>query len=347
VTPTQLKAFACVVRLGSVKAASDELSVSESAVSMHMAQLRRELDDKLFTRTSSGLAFTPGGLRLASRAVEILGLQDRTVLEVSQARNGRRQLRMATSTLFAEHAAPGLIQLFAARADDLDVELSVRPSSQFAALLAARSVDVAIGPLPSTIPDGLLHKQFLNYEVVAVCGPDHPMAGGTVTSRQVREQTWMLGPSAAGEDGLVPGMVRALGIPEARQRIFQSDAAALEETKRTNGIALAVRFAVAADLAAGRLATVEGPGMRMHGRWAAIALPAHSQSAAAAELEAVLSRVRRRVHRLLWLNPRAGAAGFEPLVASMAAALPFCDEFLPAHTVRALTDALEAILADR
>jgi hypothetical protein len=58
----------------------------------------------------------------------------------------------------------------------------------------------------------------------------------------------------------------------------------LEETKRTNGIALAVRFAVAADLAADRLAMVEGPGMRMHGRWAAIALPAHSQSAAAAEL---------------------------------------------------------------
>ena len=68
-TPTQLKAFACVVRLGSVKAAADELGVSEAAVSMHVAQLRRELEDKLFTRTGSGLAFTPGGLRLASRAV--------------------------------------------------------------------------------------------------------------------------------------------------------------------------------------------------------------------------------------------------------------------------------------
>ena len=94
---------------------------------MHVAQLRRELDDKLFTRTASGLAFTPGGLRLASRAVEILGLQDRTVREVSQAGHGRRLLRMAASSLFAEHAAPGLIELFAGRADDLDVELSVRP----------------------------------------------------------------------------------------------------------------------------------------------------------------------------------------------------------------------------
>ena len=60
-TPTQLRAFACVARLGSVKAAAGELGVSEAAVSMHVGQLRKEFDDPLFTRTSSGLAFTPGG----------------------------------------------------------------------------------------------------------------------------------------------------------------------------------------------------------------------------------------------------------------------------------------------
>ncbi len=98
-TPTQLRAFAAVVRLGSVKAAADELGVSEAAVSMHVAQLRKEFDDLLFTRTASGLAFTPGGLRLASRAVEILGLQDRTVREVSQA--GRRPAAAAGGGLRA------------------------------------------------------------------------------------------------------------------------------------------------------------------------------------------------------------------------------------------------------
>ena len=125
VTPTQLRAFATVVRLGSVKAAAADLGVSEAAVSLHVGQLRKELGDQLFKRTGSGLAFTPGGLRLASRAVEMLGLQDRTVLEVREAGVGRRMLRLATTSLFAEYAAPGLIGLFADRAHDLDVELSV------------------------------------------------------------------------------------------------------------------------------------------------------------------------------------------------------------------------------
>jgi hypothetical protein len=79
-------------------------------------------------------------------------------------------------------------------------------------------------------------------------------------------------------------MVRKLGIPESHQRIFQSDAGALEETKRGSGVALAVRFAVAADLSAGRLVGVKGPGMRAQGHWAATTLPSHSQVPAAAEL---------------------------------------------------------------
>ena len=82
-TPTQLRAFATVVQCGSVKAAAEVLEVSEAAVSLHVAHLRRELGDPLFVRASTGLAFTPGGLRLANRAVEILGLQDRTVREVT------------------------------------------------------------------------------------------------------------------------------------------------------------------------------------------------------------------------------------------------------------------------
>lgn len=283
-TPTQLRAFACVVRLGSVKAAAEELGVSEAAVSMHVAQLRRELDDKLFTRSSSGIVFTPGGLRLASRAVEILGLQDRTVVEVSEAGQGRRLLRIASSALFAEHSAPGVIELFANRANDLDVELSVWPTDQFPALLAGRTVDIAIGPTTTRLPDGLLQRPFLNYEVVTVVRPEHPLAGVRVSESVAREQTWLLGPSAVEVQGVVADLLRQLGVPERRQRIFQSNAAALEETKRSDGLAFAVGFAVAADLAAGRLTAVEGPGLRTQGSWSVTALPAHAEVPAAAEL---------------------------------------------------------------
>src|SRR5580700_10212260 len=197
VTPTQLRAFAAVVRLGSVKKAAVDLAVSEAAVSLHVGQLRRELGDRLFIRTASGIAFTPGGLRLASRAAEMLGLQDRTILEVSQAGGGRRLLRVAASSLFAEHAAPGLIDLFAARADDLDVELSVHNAQEFHTLLRTRAVDVAIGPRPRETDEAITCKPFLNYQLLVLAGPDDPIARIThVSAGELRDKMWLLGPSA-------------------------------------------------------------------------------------------------------------------------------------------------------
>jgi len=55
-----------------------------------------------------------------------------------------------------------------------------------------------------------------------------------------------------------------------------------------------------------------------------------------AELARAMARLRRRAHRVIWVNPRAGAPGFAPLVATMAAALPYCDALLPADDVRSL-----------
>jgi len=284
VTPTQLRAFAAVVRLGSVKAAAAELEVSESAVSLLVGQLRKELDDPLFARTSSGLAFTPGGLRLASRAAEILGLQDQTVREVSQAGHGRRLLRVAASSLFAEHAAPGLIELFTSRAKDLDIELSVRPGSQFAGLLVSREVDVALGEVAMVPVDSVAVKPFLSHEIVVVAAPGQPLADRQVRPSQLRDQTWLLGPSAVEPEGTVARMLRQIGVPEQRQRIFQSDAAAVEEAKRSDGIAIAVRFAVAAELTGGRLVRLDPGRLHTSGMWSAMTLPRPQLVPAADEL---------------------------------------------------------------
>jgi len=57
-----------------------------------------------------------------------------------------------------------------------------------------------------------------------------------------------------------------------------------------------------------------------------------------AQLTAELIHLRRSAHRLIWLNPLLGADGYQPLTRGMAAALPYCDDFLAAHNVQALDD---------
>jgi uncharacterized protein len=59
-----------------------------------------------------------------------------------------------------------------------------------------------------------------------------------------------------------------------------------------------------------------------------------------------MARLRRRAQVLVWLNPRAAHGEFQPLAGSMAAALPYCDLFLPAHSLAGLREFLLALASD-
>jgi uncharacterized protein with von Willebrand factor type A (vWA) domain len=61
-------------------------------------------------------------------------------------------------------------------------------------------------------------------------------------------------------------------------------------------------------------------------------------------VEAETARLRRSCHRLVWLNPLAGTAGYQPLAAGMRAAFPYIDDFLPAGSIASL-ERLGEILA--
>ncbi len=49
-----------------------------------------------------------------------------------------------------------------------------------------------------------------------------------------------------------------------------------------------------------------------------------------------MERLRRRVHKLVWLNPLLGSPGYQPLCLGMKTALPYLDYFLPAHNLESL-----------
>jgi uncharacterized protein with von Willebrand factor type A (vWA) domain len=55
--------------------------------------------------------------------------------------------------------------------------------------------------------------------------------------------------------------------------------------------------------------------------------------------------MKKRVKRLIWLNPLKGMPGYEPRARGMSRALPHVDVFAAAHTIDSLRE-LENHLAD-
>ena len=131
-----------------------------------------------------------------------------------------------------------------------------------------RTVDATIGPRIG--PLGLRRSQHAVPQLRGDRGRARPTTRSLQASRacsMLRDQTWLLGPSAAEDAGVIPALMRRLGVPEERQQIFQSHAAALEETKRGRGLSLTLSFTVAQDLAARPARAVAGPNLSAQGAW--------------------------------------------------------------------------------
>jgi hypothetical protein len=56
-----------------------------------------------------------------------------------------------------------------------------------------------------------------------------------------------------------------------------------------------------------------------------------------------MERLSRLAYRIVWVNPRAAAAGFAPRAGGMAAALPYCDALVSGHSLDALDEVVDAI----
>jgi uncharacterized protein with von Willebrand factor type A (vWA) domain len=55
-------------------------------------------------------------------------------------------------------------------------------------------------------------------------------------------------------------------------------------------------------------------------------------------LAAELKRIKRRVNKLIWLNPLLGLDHYEPITRGMSAARPYIDVFAPAHNLQSLLE---------
>jgi uncharacterized protein with von Willebrand factor type A (vWA) domain len=56
-----------------------------------------------------------------------------------------------------------------------------------------------------------------------------------------------------------------------------------------------------------------------------------------------MERLRRIAHRVVWVNPHRGKAGYAPVQQGVRAALPHCDDFVAGHSLATFERVLEVI----
>jgi DNA-binding transcriptional LysR family regulator len=259
VTFTQLRAFALVAELGSLRAAAAALGISEPAVSAAVASLRTDLGDPLFRRTGTGIVLTPGGRALAARARELVRLAERTRREVAQATSTGRLRALATAAC-AEHVAGAVIAAFTRRVPRAAVDLTVGSTDCAAVALAEDDADIVLGVRPAPNSGQVVDSvPFLRYTRVVVAAP-----GVVPGPPHLAGQRWLAGPA-----GIEPGSEEerwAAGLLPDVQRC-ESEAEALAAVRAGAGVMLALAHAVRGDLARGSLVRLPVEGTPVTGLW--------------------------------------------------------------------------------
>lgn len=271
-TLTQLRTFALVARLGSMRAAAAALGVSEPAVSAAVAALRQNLGDPLVVRAEGGIALTAGGRRLAARADEIVGLADRARREVASAGTSPDFLRVVVTAAFEEHAATALADAFTRRSPGTAVELVRERPERLTACLVDRSADIVLGLRPAAVAGVSLDVvPFLRYQRVLVAGPGHGLGGDPVPMAALARQRWLTGRAGieeSSEEGRwLAGLHRLPALT-----CLPSETDALAAVLAGDGVMLALGHVVREDLRRGALVRLPVHGTPVHGLWCASTL---------------------------------------------------------------------------
>lgn len=267
-TFSQLRTFALVAELGSLRAAAAALGVSEPAVSAAVAALRADLGDVLFVRTATGIALTPGGRALASRARELVRLADRTRREVGEAATSLGRLLLVATAACAEHVVGSVVDAYSRSVPRAAVEVSIGSVECAAAALDDGTADLAIGLRPLPVDGQSVESvPFLRYARVAVVAPGHPLAGPARPGMaRLGAHPWLTGPS-----GWEPGSAEARWAADTcavRDVVpLESEAAALARVRDGEGVMLALGHAVREDLRSGAVVRVPVPGTPVSGLW--------------------------------------------------------------------------------
>ncbi|ART79960.1 LysR substrate-binding domain-containing protein [Oceanisphaera avium] len=191
-TLKQLRLFVSVAENGSLSRAAQSQAMTQSAATMSLQELERQLSHPLFDRVGRRLKLNAWGLWLLPRAQKMLA----DCYQIEQGFNGHSpiagQLRLGASRTIADSWIPQLIDNCAARYPRLDIRLKVDNTHSLLQQLYSGQLEMAL--IEAQVQEKWLKLEpWCQDELVIVCNPHHPLASAkSIELSALSECEWIL-----------------------------------------------------------------------------------------------------------------------------------------------------------
>ncbi|WP_421709671.1 LysR substrate-binding domain-containing protein [Algihabitans sp.] len=239
-----LRAFDAAARHLNFRRAADELNVTQGAVAQQVRRLEADLSLQLFHREARGLSLTEIGRRYHDPVRQGFALLEQATLSL------RPESPRVTLSVPPSFASKWLIPRLASLSEaHPDIDLQVLATESLADF-QTDDVDIAVRQGRPPFGHGLQATLLSALELCAVCSPDYARSAAAIASFEDFAQHALIQDSHRHWDVLFA----QAGLPIGRRSLQLNQAAlAMDAAANGQGIALAPRLLLSADLAEGRL----------------------------------------------------------------------------------------------
>ncbi|MBB3139236.1 LysR substrate-binding domain-containing protein [Halomonas organivorans] len=222
----QLQVFAAVARLGTVSAAAEELSLSQSATSQALSDLERQLGVALFERPGRRLVLNDLGRSLLPRAEALL---DGMAAFVAAAREPEGELHgvlgVSASATVGTYLLPDLVGRFSEAHPRTDLRLRLRNTHEVIGDVLRLEADLGLIEGECREP-ALVSEPWCEDRLVVVAAPGHPLASRErLDDHALAAAAWILREPGSGTREVFEQAMRRRGVsPRVRMALGQHEA---------------------------------------------------------------------------------------------------------------------------
>ena len=164
----RLRVFSSVAKKLSFTKASQELFISQPAITKHIQELETMYQTRLFERMGNKILLTDAGRLLLEHCEKILEDYGRLEYEMNLLRNEHTgELRLGASTTIAQYVLPPLLARFIEKFPQMSLSLFSGNSSEVEKALQEHRIDLALVEGNTRQPN-LKYTPFLQDELVAI-----------------------------------------------------------------------------------------------------------------------------------------------------------------------------------
>lgn len=193
ITLKQMVVFDAVARLGSVSLAAREIALTQSAASMALRDLERNLGVELFHRHRKRLVLNDHGRRLRPKVRSVL-LGARDIEVTADAREHQGGLLIGASTTLGNYLLPDICASFLCDHPGVTIGLTVSPAIEIIERVDGMTLDIGFVESPLLRPT-LRIQRWMDDELVVFCSAKHRLARQKeVRMRDLADETWCLQP---------------------------------------------------------------------------------------------------------------------------------------------------------